>query len=150
MDAIEYAKTVAERFFDLKLPITSMDNLKRAYRVAVKKYHPDTKSPQASEKSFREMKEGYDFLMAAQDNPYFFLGGVSFRPEFETSQGDLLSKLGLGLGPTTSGRECDHCNGKGHGKDSYLNKVFFHTCSYCEGTGEIEMFNPVFPKGRIR
>lgn len=44
---------------------------------------------------------------------------------------------------------CSRCNGTAtiYNKD---NKTYYTKCYHCKGTGEIEMFNPVIPKGLLQ
>lgn len=44
---------------------------------------------------------------------------------------------------------CWQCLGKG-GWGAHENQyTLYHTCSHCDGTGQIEIYNPVLPKGRV-
>lgn len=48
-------------------------------------------------------------------------------------------------------RACDLCFGRGwvH-SSSETESAFYYRCLKCEGTGELEVFNPVLPKNRVR
>lgn len=199
-------------FFGLIFPVTK-DEFKKAFRRVAKHLHPDTSDGGAfAAEQFIKMKSFYDALI--EQNPaWAFTDGAT---ELKTVSGDLLSELGLGLGPTVNGtdcKECDHkgyreerlsgwqrcscCGGigvtnlrpctrcKGSGKytnkagdatfDCYLckgegfqrhfrmdicivcagtggksvavGKVVYHICAPCKGSGEIQIYNPVIPKG---
>jgi DnaJ-class molecular chaperone len=51
-----------------------------------------------------------------------------------------------GWGEKLGYRTCPQCHGK---KYFGAGKVFYVKCYACSGTGEIELFSPLFPKGRI-
>lgn len=45
---------------------------------------------------------------------------------------------------------CLHCRGTKTIYGTNENEVFYHKCVSCNGTGEIEMWNPVLPKGLLK
>ena len=160
----------------------TLDELKAAYRAAVKKTHPDMGG---TESDFRAIQTEYErLLLLAQET------GADGKDS--TIDGTPLSELGMGLGPTKNGKECLDCNGKGYNEyrsgSNYVpcpntvhminrrcalcgdtacsnrwswwfgrkehwvrskKKIIYHKCSHCKGTGEVEIFNPAFPKGFI-
>ena len=54
--------------------------------------------------------------------------------------------LGRGIKEFSRVVRCGQCDGSG-GKQIKEKAVEYHTCYKCLGTGEIEIFNPVIPKG---
>ncbi len=184
-------------FFGLQAP-ASFDDVKTKYRLESKKLHPDAGG---SEEDFKALSNAFGSLRKLYE-----AGSQLFKAEplKEGEQGDpnqpamprttvdgvSLSALGLGLGPTTNGRECTHCNsqgytitrdhvrprclkcngtgvksgsfrfsffaenycvdcnGSGRGPDRVA-QVYAMKCHDCKGTGEIEVLNPVIPKGRL-
>jgi DnaJ-class molecular chaperone len=174
---------VLEKYFGLQVPVTE-DALKGAFRAQVKKLHTDV-SGGDTKSQFVEMKAAYDYLVAAKICSRNENGAI---PEGLTTDGTLLSELGLGLGPTKNGRDCTQCNHRGYqvrlvydsvvcpsckgatrktnsrrfwglscltcydtGRISTATqKTTYERCYHCKGTGEIEIWNPVLPKGSLR
>lgn len=200
---------LAIRFFDCPLPMTH-DELKSAYRTAVKRLRPDLANSKANDNEFDEMKKFHTALLE-QAPSWAFTDG---KPKAQTVDGVSLEELGLGLGPNKNGRDCEdckhkgyterevsriktcswctfgsarrqpclRCNGTGNGPKQKPKscptcwgtgtKTFeravrcrvcgglgiasfgkgaieYTLCYKCIGTGEIEIFNPVIPKGRL-
>ncbi|KKK61294.1 hypothetical protein LCGC14_3015770 [marine sediment metagenome] len=44
---------------------------------------------------------------------------------------------------------CKHCHGTKYRTISNRDQPIFHKCLVCNGTGEVRIFNPVIPKGRL-
>lgn len=210
------ASRLAKDLFGLELPLTE-DILKTAFRRAAKKCHSDTGG---KDEDFIQLKNAYDFLTSDKAIAAGVFSNGFAAKVTETTEGIPLSELGLGLGPTTNGRDCEKCDHKGYvqrfgfawqickhcddsgtvpqqewcmacessGKfkqrsgrivDCYKckgtgifthpyrrmfcprcrgtkkvqetdkQKTYYERCSKCNGTGEIEIFNPVIPKGRL-
>jgi len=213
---MEKARELARVYFDLELPVTEVA-LKKAYKQKARELHPDLGG---DEEAFKDLQKAYNFFTSDLAR----LSGVFSEGEGElivlqTVEGIPLAELGLGLGPTTNGKDCPKCDHKGYIKDyghswhrcehcdddgmvprefkckrcngtgtfftaqgrevdcrtcrgtgifkhPYLSKpcsvchgsktvwsqteqVFYRKCSHCNGTGELEIFNPVVPKGAI-
>lgn len=123
---------LAYQHFNLELPCTQ-DGLKSAYRIAAKKLHSDTGGTDAL---FIEMKKAYDLLCAAPEVITLSVlnsnGFVDRRAM--TFEGDLLSSLGLGLGPTINGKDCPRCDRKGF---TTISKSYPEICTKCKGHGDI-------------
>lgn len=155
-------------FSDLTFPCT-IDALKDSFRRASKRCHPDAGG---SHDQFIHLKREYDRLL--RDPSTFTIA----RTHARTVDGADLSDLGLGLGPTTNGKDCPECKRVGY--RTYTNwrerpcpqrrrigwstlcychsdgmirerSGDYHTrCARCDGTGEIAVFNPVILKGALR
>lgn len=200
------ANQLALKFFGKSLPMTP-DELKSSFRAAAKRLHTDTSGQEATKEMFIQMNQFYQEL---QKVSWAITGGN--QPK-KTGSGDLLSELGLGLGPLKNGRDCVKCDHKGYteehssgfvncqdcfggwtysqkcnmcrgsgkyiknrvvgvcfachgtkiytgtrlqrcesckgdgGKSIKTGTIIYHTCYDCKGTGEIEIHNPVIPKG---
>lgn len=119
------------------------DELKRAYREKAREHHPDKGG---DSHMFRRVKEAYDFL---KNNSYLCIAPHASGCAGRTIQGDFLSELGKGLGPRVNGTTCTMCEGRGYSQDRWYEKITYYTCFKCNGTGEVEMFNPVLPKWRL-
>ena len=198
----------AKQYFDLQPPF-SLIMLKKAFRVASKKLHPDT-SQEDTAREFVRMKACYERLVGLAEAD-LITGTVS--GSMRTIDGVFLSELGLGLGPMKNGVDCSRCEHRGYseekgiswdpcsechgsgrsisvmacrycergrfkqksgrivtchvcngsgeyrilcdtcgGRGSIFNpngKISYRRCYECKGTGEIEILNPVIPKGRL-
>lgn len=128
--------------FDFEAPV-AFEDVKKKYRQESKRLHPDSGSPDCSEEAFKALSGAFDNL-----KQLYQLGSRLFDAEpleevaegepqppkmpRETVDGTPLSELGLGLGPTTNGRECTRCEARGytivkeHGKSK---------CTKCNGSG---------------
>ncbi len=128
------AMTLAREYLAIELPVTP-DGLKKAYRAASRRFHPDAGGEEASKEKFIQVKEAYDFLESLDGVPEVIMasesGNVSYHG-LRTVEGSLLSELGLGLGPMKNGRECTSCSGRGYNSDSYPK---YQDCPACHGTG---------------
>lgn len=216
--SIAIAERYAREHFGLSLPITS-DELKSAFRRMAKELHTDTSGNTETKDKFIAMKSAYDFLVKLEGMVFVYGGkseGNSTTIRLVTTDGTPLYELGLGLGPTKNGRDCDRCLHKGyteernflgqrachdcdwngyvlanvpckpcHGSGKFTqarsgrvvpcraclgrgekfgrtlcpqcqgrkyigeSKIYYSKCYECGGTGEIELFSPLFPKGRM-
>lgn len=177
--------------FGLEAPV-AFETVKKKYRLLSKQTHPDLGG---SEEAFKELNNAFEEL-----KKLFDAGSSLFDAEAESTEsgegnnekhlkmprtlvdGTPLSELGLGLGPTTNGRDCPHCahkgytatyqhdmvacmacTGRGRVRRQWCNEcagrgrvrspnpvsVYLLRCYSCKGTGEIEILNPVLPKGRL-
>lgn len=208
----EDANGMAYQFFGRLLPMTR-DELKSSFRQACKRLHTDLSGTDGTRERFIQMKAFYDQLVELKVDWVFTDGAQVLR----TRLGTPLSELGLGLGPSRNGRDCEFCNHKGYVEDkedayvkctncvsgwthtnpcrrcrgtgNYTNKkgqvagqcfsckgtgyykalfiqkcsecsgvgykvgekgrVVYTACYRCQGTGEVEVFNPVITKGRL-
>jgi DnaJ-class molecular chaperone len=115
--------------------------LKTFFRKRVKLVHPDHGG---TSEGFQALKSSYALLVEyARDED----GNIS--APFTTTDGRLLSELGLGLGSTTNGRDCETCDHLGyttHFGTHYIicamcdDYGLVHTksvpCRHCKGTGK--------------
>lgn len=127
---------LAWRFFGLVLPCTE-DELKSAYRRAAKKLHTDVGG---SKEAFIAMKDAYDALSKAPE----ILMMCHEDKRDRTTRGDLLSSLGLGLGPTINGRDCPSCDRKGY---RTTQEIGYTKCSKCDGHGDIMLCRACYGSG---
>lgn len=115
---------------------------RKAYKAACISAHPDHGG---DEGTFQAMFDAHKVICKASASHEIF---SDRKPTVEqTTCGTPLMELGLGLGPTTNGRPCVYCKGRGyeifHGKswkvcevcdvDGTLPRVFL--CKNCKGTG---------------
>ena len=136
----------AANLLGLTLPTTE-NALKTHYKRKSREEHPDTsKHPKAAER-FMAVKDAYDTLKKAR---CFDLDSEDVAIT-RTEQGDLLSDLGKGLGPTTNGRPCSSCESTGY--TTWSERLaerctdchqtpdgrWEYTCRRCEGTGTFKV-----------
>ena len=144
----------AKQYFDLQPPF-SLSDLKKAFRAAAKKTHSDL-TQKKTDGEFIKVKECYDALMnIAETDGSTTEASIAFAM---TTDGMPLSQLGLGLGPMKNGRDCPRCDHRGYTEDRGIEwrsdfhrstRTLYRRCYECKGTGEIEILNPVIPKGRL-
>ena len=177
--------------FGLSAPV-AFDDVKKVYRKKSKLLHPDAGGTEDEFKlfsgAFDTLKQLYQTGSRLFDaEPVGELGKLE-QPSMPrvTVDGTPLCDLGLGLGPTTNGTDCKHCERRGytvveekgkvscptcdgmglylhpvygrrncctcdgHGRVYYKHaKLYVLMCGTCHGTGEIKIYNPVLPKGRL-
>jgi DnaJ-class molecular chaperone len=123
----------------IEIPTTA-NALKAVFRRRASEEHPDhSKHPKANER-FRLVQEAFELLKG--DSTVL----VDAPAEARLDDGGSLEECGLGLGPTTNGRPCPSCHGRGYGTvhNDYvtcpdcqypsLGKQMFR-CRRCSGTG---------------
>lgn len=134
----------------------SEEEIKKAYRIMSKKYHPDLNpdNPESEEK-FKEVVEAYEILTGKQKvkeepsfNPFdMFNGGNPFGNPFGVNKGKtILYNLTIDLEDSFHGTTktitipkkviCTPCDGNGG-----LNP---HTCNQCNGQGAVRQGQFVF------
>lgn len=123
------AAAFAKEYFNLFLPF-SVGDLKKAHRKTSRELHPDLGG---DEERFKKMQSAYDFLLGLQGKSF----GIFEESEIDgvieaTVTGIPLSELGLGLGPTTNGKDCSGCNHRGY-TVRYGRK--WTVCDYCDDYG---------------
>jgi len=120
----------------------SDEDLKYAYRVYSRRTHPDLNpnDPNATAK-FKEVAEAYETLK----------GKAKLASKIgRTEEGDLISDLGKGLGPTVNGKDCEDCKGKGYTTEETHGRKRCPTCNpgwgwynppcrRCNGTGRFRV-----------
>jgi len=162
--------------FGLTAPIT-LDQLKSAYRVAARKLHPDLNpnDPYAEEK-FKKMDQVYQRLQKDSaiftvdafksirldktvDGVPLVELGLGLGPLKNGKDCSVCQHRGYNTRPRTRTEFCSRCHGTGRIGflqfcpsciRGYVNVQlghFYETCYKCFGTGEIEIHNPVIPKG---
>lgn len=123
------AATLAKECFNLSLPV-SIGDLKKAHRKVSRELHPDLGG---DEEKFKKMQSAYDFLLELQGGSFGVFKEVEIDGVIErTVEEILLSELGLGLGPTTNGKDCPRCNHRGY-TVRYGRK--WTVCDYCDERG---------------
>lgn len=149
---VDIAERYAKDFFGLTLPIRAAD-LKSAFKAAAKKFHTDTSGSDCTKEQFIKMKDAYDFLVKLEGMKFVYYNETQIDgSNLVTTDGIPLSQLGLGLGPMKNGRDCEHCKHQGYieFRTAITKRLSYVRCHQCSGTGEIELFSPLLPKGRLR
>lgn len=133
-----------ELHFGLSAPV-AFEDVKKKYRKESKRLHPDSGSSDSSEDAFKALSGAFDGLKQlyqigsrlfdAEPMSDDAAEGEQQPPKMprETVDGTPLSELGLGLGPTTNGRECTECDSLGY---KVVHEHDFVDCSKCEGSGQ--------------
>jgi DnaJ-class molecular chaperone len=143
--------------FDCNVPV-AFDDVKKKFRQKSKLLHPDVGG---EEEAFKALSNAFDDLKKLYEagSRIFDAEPAEEVPEGETKppsmpretvDGTALSELGLGLGPTTNGRECFHCKQRGYTITKEYGKG---PCRSCSGTGgEPREFScrPCRGSGRVR
>ena len=125
---------MAQRFFELQLPFTE-EELKRAFRKACFKLHPDSGG---DADKFKQMIASYEILVSHAQ--------VEGGTVVENIDGIPMSQWGKGLNINKACTDCPSCQGRGW--TSYGgNGGRKYRCWTCKGAGEIINPNPVLPKG---
>ena len=129
-DMLIKADKLAREHFGLALPV-QLVVLKRAYRDASRKLHPDMGG---DEEAFKTMHSVYEFLANLQGYTGIFTRDADNEIVAPTTtvEGIPLSELGLGLGPTTNGRDCETCNHNGYTTHHGYHYV---VCQECDEMG---------------
>lgn len=144
------ALQLAQVYFNLSFPC-SIGTLKKAYREACRKLHPDLGG---DEEKFKQMQLAYERIEALQGKSL----GIFQETEIDnnghptTTDGTPLSDLGKGLGPTTNGKDCPSCEHKGYSvrfghawkfcdycMNGFVRREF--PCNACQGTGKFTQRN---------
>lgn len=114
----------AEKILCIALP-TTLNALKSAFRRRSLRVHPDHSVAVDAKEQFQILSAAYEF---AQTQVEWILSveGEAHQPDV-CDDGTPLSDLGKGLGPTTNGKPCESCAGKGF--NSYTNGMV--SCSDC-------------------
>lgn len=133
--AIEFLETL----FCLSAPV-AFEDVKKKYRKESKRLHPDIEG--GSEEKFKALSNAFDGLKQLyQAGSRLFdadpLGDEvadEDRPPSmprETVDGTPLSELGLGLGPTTNGKDCTDCDSRGY---TITTEHGVAKCKKCKGS----------------
>lgn len=129
MADLETLSIQTRKHFNLELPIKLID-LKKAYRRVSFKSHPDHGG---SKEQFIAMQLVYKDLVSMSNR----LLGI-FEEEGEliqtTTSGISLFELGLGLGPTINGRDCEVCDRKGY---ELRHGSHYKVCEECDVDGMV-------------
>lgn len=109
-----------EIHFGLSAPV-AFEDVKKKYRKKSMELHPDRGGSEEKFKkfggAFDDLKELYQEGSSLFDTaPLGDTEGESKNVSMprETVDGTPLSELGLGLGPTTNGRDCTECDSRGY------------------------------------
>lgn len=129
MRSIDTFQTVANYWFGVSLPTTSVV-LKKAYRSRCLEIHPDVGG---DEREFKDMCKAYDYLTCSEALSYVFEETeIEIRSELSTISGVPLKDLGLGLGPTTNGKDCPRCDHKGYTENRGYGAKACPSCCVCK------------------
>jgi DnaJ family protein A protein 2 len=129
--------SLARIHFDVELPTSSVE-LKKAYRRACIKLHPDVGG---DEIEFKEMQKAYDRITDMGSIYAVFSEEKEYaEDEQKTTNGVLLKDLGLGLGPNVNGKDCPTCGHKGY--IEHYDHTGYYPCSRCYGTGAVYRQHP--------
>lgn len=126
--------------FSFEAPV-AFEDVKKKYRQESKRLHPDVEG--GSEEAFKALGGAFDNLKRLyQIGSRLFdaepleevVEGEPQPPKMPrvTVDGTPLSELGLGLGPTTNGRECLHCEQRGY---TITQEHAKGRCQKCTGSG---------------
>jgi DnaJ family protein A protein 2 len=120
---------MAKKYLGVDLPVC-LEDLKKAFRKKCLKVHPDQGG---SSKEFIELENAYKTVtfFGEVNGGVFICDDVGdSHKNSRTAEGTLLSELGLGLGPTTNGIECDNCSGNGYKEKTHH---IYKRCTSCDG-----------------
>lgn len=132
--------------FGLTAPV-AFEDVKAVYRKKRSKMHPDTASTDR-EQEFKALSGAYRELKKLfQTDCSLFSADPTNEEEIasfptHTVDGTPLHELGLGLGPTTNGRECENCNADGYKISREYKKA---PCETCKGEGKVPRELPCRP-----
>lgn len=124
--------TRAKRYLNIDLPVYDTI-LKSAFRRATRELRGGDAAIGGDKELFIAMKTTYDDILTAKltistsSDPLPTADDVLC-----TIDGTPLTELGLGLGPTTNGRDCTTCNGQGWERLMFISR---YKCSTCFGEG---------------
>jgi len=127
--------TQTQKYFNLTLPIKLVD-LKKAYRRVSFECHPDHGG---DEEHFKAMQGIYHSLILQSETPEIFGEGERENVIQITTNGTPLYELGLGLGPTINGRDCEECDHKGY---EIRYGMHYIVCEKCDANGMIPRVSP--------
>lgn len=133
VSSVVLAEKYAREHFDLTLPMTAQE-LKNAFRKASKELHPDKGG---DPRKFDAMKCAYDFLVTLKGMEYVYGERSSEGVQLATADGTPLYELGLGLGPTKNGRDCERCQHKGFTEEKRYDWGHYDVCTKCDEFGNI-------------
>lgn len=122
----------------ISLPFSNETELKRAYRRASFAAHPDHGG---SDSEMCAVLAAFRRLRFCLDDRSVCINGSNKTP-LTTIDGTPLSELGLGLGPTTNGTDCERCEGRGY-REHY--GPGFRVCLSCDECGEVPRTFPCRP-----
>ncbi|MDR0904557.1 MAG: molecular chaperone DnaJ [Oscillospiraceae bacterium] len=145
----------------------SDDEIKKAYRAAAKKYHPDVNpGNQEAEARFKEINEAYEVLSDAEKkerydayghagvDPNFNAGGGGFGGGFDVDLGDLFGSFFGGGRTQTRSRSAPQRGERvtmttevtfeeaAFGVEKEIDVSRIETCETCEGSGAKEGTHP--------
>ena len=122
---------LALTLFGITLP-TTVRELKSAFRAKAKELHTDV-SGQDTHDAFIKMRAAYEYLTELLGDPHVFSEGGEIRTDV-TVDGTPLSGLGLGLGPTVNGMDCERCDRRGY---TIEHGVAYRVCDECDSFGKV-------------
>lgn len=125
--------TMAKENLAISLPI-QFDELKAAFKRAVKNHHPDVGG---SKEDFVRLKEVYDTLASFKSDRNIFLQDHAVVQEEHTLDGYKLSELGLGLPWPMNADECSSCQGHGY-KETAAPMPMPSICRACDSQGYVQ------------
>ena len=125
---VEYSNVVESRasILNLQIPFTEED-LKQSFRLKAKETHPDRGG---DAETFKSVFDAYEFLQG-----FISIKSSGYVKGVRTFEGQIMSDLGQGLGPTTNGKTCDKCDGRGYTMTINRILVSGEECAACGGSG---------------
>jgi len=132
--SISFTLAEASKILRIELPTTA-NALKSAFRRRSREVHPDHSVAVDAKEQFQILSAAYEF---AQTRPDWLLAvdGATPGEALACDDGTPLSECGNGLGPTTNGRPCTDCGGKGF--TSYTAETI--PCPDCRRGGVLGVF----------
>lgn len=134
--------------FGLDAPV-AFEDVKKRYKQESRRLHPDAGG---TAEHFRALCEAFNYLKRLYElgsdlfnaEPAGSANGEQRSPKMprETVEGIPLSELGLGLGPTTNGRPCAHCEQRGY---TVTKEHARGRCQKCSGSGRRPQEYPCVP-----
>ncbi len=143
------AAHTARCFFNLTLPF-GMKELKSAFRKAARETHTDLNGANLND-AFIKVRTAFENLIAysevdpliLKENNSNGLDVINFAI-LTTTDGTLLSMLGLGFGPTVNSINCLDCDGNGYRTvESLFSNMAI--CTDCQGEGMVSKVSPCNP-----
>ncbi len=125
---LEILSTQTWKYFNLELPL-KLGDLKKAYRRVSFECHPDQGG---DGERFKAMQAVYHNLTSQSKVPEIFGEGENVIQVM--TDGTPFYELGLGLGPTVNGRDCEECDHRGY---EIKYGTHYIVCEECDADGMV-------------